>query len=88
MQYVKVVQPKVEEPAVLNSKKKAKIYKNILKFLESKKIDMDKAYPKLVLRENKIFSNNKFLIYVKSPSHIVIGSKKLNVKTKDLFSSG
>jgi len=61
-------------------------YKNTLRILESRKIDLNKSYPKLVLRKNKIFSNNQFLIYVKSQDHIVIGSKKLNIKAGDSFS--
>ena len=61
-------------------------YKNTLKLLKSlKEIDINKNYPKLTVRKNKIFSGNKFWIYVKSQNHIVIGPKKLNVKIKGSF---
>ena len=61
-------------------------YKNTLKFLENGKIDLDRPYPKLVLRENKIFFKDEFLIYVKSQNHIIIGSGKLNIKAGSSFS--
>ncbi len=47
---------------------------------------MIKNYPKLVLHKNKIFSNGELVVYVRSQNHIVVSSKKLDIKAKNLFS--